>query len=85
LQEQHSENLHLSKHLIFQGTADDLIPLWSVKEFAKKMTAAGNRCDLHVYEGQTHLNWGDNARDVLEKMDKFLESIGYDKLISGYQ
>ncbi len=27
--------------------------------------------------GQTHLNWGDNETDVLEKMDKFLESIGY--------
>jgi hypothetical protein len=53
------------------------VPFWSVKEFAKKMTAAGNRCDFHIYEGQTHLNWGDNARDVLEKMDKFLESIGY--------
>jgi acetyl esterase/lipase len=67
----------LPPSIIFQGTADDLIPLWTVKEFARKMTAAGNRCDLHIYEGQTHLNWGDNARDVLEKMDKFLESIGY--------
>jgi acetyl esterase/lipase len=67
----------LPPSIIFQGTADDVIPLWSVKEFAKKMTAAGNRCDLHIYEGQTHLNWGDNEADVLEKMDKFLESIGY--------
>lgn len=70
----------LPPSIIFQGTADDIIPLWSVKEFAKKMTAAGNRCDLHIYEGQTHLDWGDNARDVLEKMDKFLESVGYIKL-----
>ncbi len=67
----------LPPSIIFQGTADDVIPLWSVKEFAKKMTAAGNRCDLHIYEGQTHLNWADNEKDVLEKMDKFLESIGY--------
>jgi acetyl esterase/lipase len=67
----------LPPSVMFQGTKDDVVPLWSVKEFAKKMTAAGNRCDLHIYEGQTHLNWGDNARDVLEKMDKFLESIGY--------
>ena len=67
----------LPPSIIFQGTADDVIPLWSVKEFAKKMTAAGNHCDLHIYEGQTHLNWGDNETDVLEKMDRFLESIGY--------
>ena len=36
--------------IIFQRTADNLIPLWTVKAFAKKMTTAGNRCDLHIYE-----------------------------------
>ncbi len=67
----------LPPSIIFQGTKDDQVPFWSVKEFAKKMATAGNRCELHIYEGQTHLNWGENVRDVLEKMDKFLESIGY--------
>lgn len=37
------------------------------------MTAAGNRSELHIYEGQTHLNWGDKARDILQKMDEFIE------------
>ena len=41
---------------IFQGTADNVIPLWSVKEFAQKMKAAGNRCELNIYEGQTHFS-----------------------------
>ena len=67
----------LPPSIIFQGTADDQVPFWSVKEFVEKMTAAGNRCELHIYEGQTHLNWGENTRNVLQKMDKFLESIGY--------
>ena len=61
----------------FQGTADDIIPPGSIKDFVREMNAAGNRCDLHIYEGQTHLGWGDNSKDVLKKMDTFLESIGY--------
>lgn len=67
----------LPPSIIFQGTKDDLVPFLGAKEFADKMKAAGNRCDLHLYEGQTHLSWGDNNLDVLQKMDKFLESIGF--------
>jgi acetyl esterase/lipase len=67
----------LPPSIIFQGTADNHIPLWSVKEFVKNMEAAGNRCELHLYEGQTHLGWGDNEVDVLNKMDAFLASIKY--------
>ncbi len=67
----------LPPSIIFQGTADNQVPVWSVKQFAKKMEAAGNRCELNIYEGQTHLGWGDNAKDVYAKMDKFLASLGY--------
>jgi acetyl esterase/lipase len=67
----------LPPSVMFQGTIDSDVPPWSVKAFAGKMRAAGNRCDLHVYEGQTHLNWGENSLDVLEKMDAFLKSIGF--------
>jgi len=63
--------------IIFQGTADDQVPVWTVKEFDKKMRAAGNRCELNIYEGQIHLNWGKNNKDVLQKMDNFLISLGY--------
>jgi acetyl esterase/lipase len=70
----------LPPSIIFQGTADDIIPLWSVKEFARKMKAAGNRCELNIYEGQTHLGWGENVKDVYAKMDEFLESLGYIKM-----
>jgi acetyl esterase/lipase len=63
--------------VMFQGTIDSDVPPWTARAFAQKMRDAGNRCDLHMYEGQTHLNWGDNAFDVLEEMDAFLESIGF--------
>ena len=67
----------LPPSIFFQGTADDTVPYKSVVEYVSKSEAAGNRCDLEVYEGQTHLNWGENAKDVLKKMDAFLVSIGY--------
>jgi len=63
--------------IFFQGTADDTVPYNSVVEYVSKSRSAGNRNDLEVYQGQTHLNWGENAKDVLKKMDEFLVSIGY--------
>ena len=63
--------------VLFQGTIDRDVPPESVKAFVKAMRDAGNRCELHMYEGQTHLNWGENADDVLEKMIDFLVSIDY--------
>lgn len=62
---------------IFQGTEDEMVSPDRVKEFEQKMLKAGNRCDLHMYEGQTHLGWGDNVSDVLHKMEAFLESIHF--------
>ena len=67
----------LPPSIFFQGTEDDTVPYKSVVEYVSKSEAAGNRCDLEVYEGQTHLNWGENANDVLKKMDEFLAAIGY--------
>lgn len=67
----------LPPSIFFQGTEDDTVPYKSVVEYVTKSRAAGNRCDLEVYEGQTHLNWGENAKDVLNKMDDFLVSIGF--------
>jgi acetyl esterase/lipase len=57
--------------IIFQGDQDEQVPFRSVKDFSWRMELAGNRCDLHMYKGQTHLIWGKNNDDVLEKMDKF--------------
>ncbi len=63
--------------IFFQGTADDTVPHKSVEAYVKKARAMGNRCDLELYVGQTHLNWSENSNDVLRKMDAFLVSLGY--------
>lgn len=65
--------------VFFQGTNDDTVSPDAVKDFVGKMKDAGNRCDLHLFEGQTHLGWdkSGNEADVLAKMDAFLESIGF--------
>jgi acetyl esterase/lipase len=63
--------------IFFQGTVDDTVPHKSVESYVKKARAMGNRCDLELYEGQTHLNWSENSNDVLRKMDAFLVSLGY--------
>ncbi|UCG52810.1 MAG: alpha/beta hydrolase [Candidatus Latescibacterota bacterium] len=67
----------LPPSIVFQGTMDDQVPPRTVQEFVSEMKKAGNRCDLHIYEGQTHLEWGKNGDDVLAKMDQFLISIGF--------
>ncbi len=63
--------------IFFQGTVDDTVPHKSVESYVEKARAMGNRCDLELYEGQTHLNWSKNSNDVLRKMDAFLVSLGY--------
>ncbi len=65
--------------VFFQGTNDDTVSPEAVKDFVKKMKDTGNRCDLHLFEGQTHLGWdkSGNETDVLAKMDAFLKSIGF--------
>ena len=76
--------------IIFHGTADPTVLFASVEEFAKRMTAAGNRCELKPYEDQIHgfFNAGRgtgearakanrNYHKTLVQMDAFLESLGY--------
>lgn len=40
------------------------------------MKAAGNRCEIILYEGQGHLGWDKNNNYVYEKIDAFFESNG---------
>jgi len=62
--------------IIFHGDQDEMVSVEGAKQFARDMQAKGNRCDIHIYKGQTHLGWGDNDRDVMNKMDGFLQSLG---------
>lgn len=76
--------------IIFHGTADPTVLFASVEEFAKRMTAAENRCELKPYKDQVHgfFNAGRgkgearakanrNYHKTLVQMDAFLESLGY--------
>ncbi len=69
--------------IVFLGTKDKLIPVATAKEYEARMKAAGNRCETHFYEGRGHgfFNYGrdggNDYRDTIEKMDKFLSSLGY--------
>lgn len=64
--------------VVFLGAKDHLIPVDTAKRFQKLVQAAGGRCDLHVYEGQSHgfFNKGKYAETLIET-DKFLASLGY--------
>jgi acetyl esterase/lipase len=66
--------------LLLFGTADGMVA--AARAFTDTMKAAGNRCELDLYEDQPHgfFNVGrnnDHYRQTLESVDKFLESLGY--------
>ncbi len=83
--EQISPAEHVAKDLpptlILIGTKDFLID--GNHEFVDKMKAAGNRCELDLYDGREHgfFNYGrGNNRDfraTTASMDRFLASLGY--------
>ena len=69
--------------IIFHGKADTTVPYATAEAFTKKMTSAGNRCELVGSEGQTHgfFNYGRNDNkyylETVRKADEFLVSIGF--------
>ena len=78
--------------LILQGSTDTVTPLAGVQRFCSRMKAAGNTCELHVYEGFGHLftpaGIPDNGQpqpdaatrsDALVRAERFLKSLGYIK------
>jgi acetyl esterase/lipase len=73
--------------VVFLGTEDHLIPVSTAEEYQRRMVELGNRCDLHLYEGQPHgfFNFSrrENFLKTVETMDNFLVSLGY--LQSGVQ
>jgi dipeptidyl aminopeptidase/acylaminoacyl peptidase len=60
------------------GTADEIVPFDSVKEFVTRMKEAGNPCELYTFEGTDHFftNKSDQV-EALEKIDGFLRGLGY--------
>ena len=86
------EHVHkgLPPTLILQGNVDTVTPLSGAKRFCERMRAAGNVCELQVYEGFGHLftpaGTPDDgmpqpdpatSADALARADAFLESLGF--------
>lgn len=73
--------------IVFLGTEDHLIPVSTAEAYQRRMHELGNRCDLHIYDGQPHgfFNFSrrDNFLQTVATMDAFLVSLGY--LPSGVQ
>lgn len=71
--------------IIFHGKADTTVPYASAELFTKRMTAAGNRCELVGYEGKGHgfFNFGkagnESGIETLKAADIFLTSLGWIK------
>lgn len=62
---------------LIHGKADDLVPFESVKEYAEKSAAMGNRCELYPFEGTDHFFGNVDGAEVFRLMDEFLISLGY--------
>lgn len=69
--------------IIFHGKADALIPYSSMESFTRQMKSAGNRCELHGFEGQGHgffnpgKSGGKYFDETLKLAEEFLASLGY--------
>jgi acetyl esterase/lipase len=78
--------------IIIQGRSDTVTPLAGTQRFCDQMRDAGNRCDLHVYEGVGHLFTPSTEPDdgmpnpdpevqgaAYREVDEFLRSLGFAK------
>ena len=67
--------------ILFLGTEDRLIPVETAEYYKVVMEKVGSRCDLLLYEGQTHgfFNYGQlkNYKKTVSEANKFLISLGY--------
>jgi acetyl esterase len=67
--------------IIFLGTNDNLIPVETAKYCQKVMEKVKSRCELHLYEGQTHGFFSyknfEYYKKTVSEADKFLQSLNY--------
>ena len=76
--------------LVLQGDVDTVTPMAGAKRFCERMRAAGNVCEMHVYQGFGHLftpaGTPDDgtpqpdpaiAADAAERAGRFLQSQGF--------
>ncbi len=69
--------------IVFLGTNDRLIPVSTAEKYRDKMIAAGNVCELFLYEGEGHgffnFRHTENYIETLVQAEKFLTWLGYIK------
>jgi len=69
--------------IAFFGSRDKLVPVATINAYQKQMAGAGNECETHVYDGQSHgffhISKGGRKmfEDVLLKTDAFLVKNGF--------
>lgn len=69
--------------IVMAGSADNLVPVATLRAFQEAMQRAGARCETRIYEGQPHgfFNFGRNQnrfyRETLMAVDDFLVSLGW--------
>lgn len=74
----HNIRSGLPPTIVFFGSNDKHVPVATADAFQASMIAAGNECETHVYEGQSHgffhISKGGRKmfEDVLVKIDAFL-------------
>jgi acetyl esterase len=77
----HNIDEHTPPTVVFLGTKDKLIPTTTAEKYKKLVMDKGQRCDLHLYEGQAHgfFNFKnhENYVETVIEADKFLVSLGY--------
>lgn len=66
--------------IFFLGTADNLIPVETAQYYQTVMEKVGSRCDLKLYEGQTHgffnVANAEKYHQTIKETDSFLQSLG---------
>jgi acetyl esterase/lipase len=67
--------------IIFLGTNDNLIPVETAQYYQKVMEKVNSRCELHLYDGQSHgfFNYKnfEYYKKTVSAADEFLQSLGY--------
>jgi len=73
----HNLKTNVPPTIIFHGESDSTVKIETIYEFTKIMQEFGNKCELNVYKSQQHKHWTENWKDVYNKIEIFLEELGY--------
>ena len=69
--------------IVFLGSSDSLVPVKTAHDFKQKMSDAGVKSEVHIFEGMPHgfFNHGRNGNkpyyETVVAMDRFLASLGW--------